>query len=59
MPVMQSTSAVTRLVLVHTNPRERVRQPGHTRRYRVARLQLVDDIVSRNARFTHLKTTHD
>ena len=59
MPVMPSTSAVTRLVLVHTTPSERVRQPGSARRYRVARLQLVDDVVARNARFSHLKAAHD
>lgn len=59
MPVMQTTSAVTRLTLVPTSPRERVRRPGTARRYRIARLQLVDDVVARGSRFTHLKTAHD
>jgi hypothetical protein len=59
MPVMQTNLAVTRLTLLPKTSRDRAAIGGPVRRYRVARLQLVDDVVARSARFAHLKTTHD
>jgi hypothetical protein len=59
MPVMHTNPAVTRLTLLPKQPSGRAAIGSPVRRYRVARLQLVDDVVARNARFAHLKSTHD
>jgi len=58
MSTMPRTPAVTRLTLLPSRPRGD--QSPSVRRYRVARLQLVDDVVAARAnRFEHLKRPHD
>lgn len=59
MHPMPTSSAVTRLTLLPSPPRDRAVHTSNVRRYRVARLQMVDDVVARSGRFDHLKSAHD
>lgn len=59
MTVMPRTAAVTRLTLVPNRPRDGSARATAVRRYRVARLKMVDDQVARGGRFEHLKRSHD
>jgi hypothetical protein len=52
------TSAPSRLVLVPASPRSE-RDASSVRRYRLARLRLVDREVDRAKRFDRLKRTYD
>jgi hypothetical protein len=60
MPAMASSSAARRLVLIPASPPTRpTKSDAVLKRYRLARVSLEGRDPARDARFAHLRASHD